>query len=735
MELSCPTCQRQLALAEPLASHLVQCPYCSTVMDVSSLMAAAAPAAPTSPASALTTAPQQSAAATLEFAPPTTVRTTSRPARRRKNNSGWGLLALSIVVGVAAVPVAMYLMRHNAEERAAEAKAARPSAVAYRHAQQFVRKLDPAAAGGQFPEDYEAKKQTDGRWTIAAHVDVPSQSGPSLRKPWTAVIAQHGNEWNLLRLEVAGEVLTSNEARRAPRVEFTPVGDAASDEEDNWFTGESGDTGTNYQFANEETVPWAVNLVGQEIVDAAAVRKTLVVWLFDKSASAAGHRADVLAGLSAIYREVEQSLSADARNARPEDKPLLSVVAAFGRDLEYVVEEPTDEVAKIESAVGSILEEGTGVEKTFAAIQVAVEKYLPLREKQDRYLMVVVVSDEAGDDEAAIQETLALLAKNAVPVSVVGARAPFGRVRLPGVGGPEMGTDVMNPDRGATLRQGPETPRSEHINLAFWNPSYGAEDTEFVDSGFGPYWLTRLAMESGGRYYACRGGFGGSSGAAFNPAAGMLHYFDPEVMKDYAPEYVSLERYAELLAENKSRDALVRAAELPRVEAMKFVRLDFPKFANEAEKATVLAEAQKAAAVVEPKVEEIYQVLKRGEADRPKLTGRRWQAAYDLAMGRALAAKVRTEGYNVMLAQLKAGTLVFSNPENDIFLLRPDDSIGAGSSYERLLKQSKMYLERVVAEHPGTPWAFLAERELQVPMGWKWVETHAGAKMDGIETP
>jgi hypothetical protein len=33
-----------------------------------------------------------------------------------------------------------------------------------------------------------------------------------------------------------------------------------------------------------------------------------------------------------------------------------------------------------------------------------------------------------------------------------------------------------------------------------------------------------------------------------------------------------------------------------------------------------------------------------------------------------------------------------------------------------------MYLERVVAEHAGTPWALDAERELRQPLGWEWRE-------------
>ena len=32
------------------------------------------------------------------------------------------------------------------------------------------------------------------------------------------------------------------------------------------------------------------------------------------------------------------------------------------------------------------------------------------------------------------------------------------------------------------------------------------------------------------------------------------------------------------------------------------------------------------------------------------------------------------------------------------------------------------YLNRVVNEHPGTPWAFLAQVELSDPLGWRWVE-------------
>ena len=47
--------------------------------------------------------------------------------------------------------------------------------------------------------------------------------------------------------------------------------------------------------------------------------------------------------------------------------------------------------------------------------------------------------------------------------------------------------------------------------------------------------------------------------------------------------------------------------------------------------------------------------LQPGESDRAKLTGPRWQASFDLAMGQILAARCRIEGYNSTLAQLKQG--------------------------------------------------------------------------------
>jgi len=41
-------------------------------------------------------------------------------------------------------------------------------------------------------------------------------------------------------------------------------------------------------------------------------------------------------------------------------------------------------------------------------------------------------------------------------------------------------------------------------------------------------------------------------------------------------------------------------------------------------------------------------------------------------------------------------------------------------------QQALMLLDRVVKEHPGTPWALLAAEEMRRPLGYAWVERHTG---------
>jgi hypothetical protein len=168
------------------------------------------------------------------------------------------------------------------------------------------------------------------------------------------------------------------------------------------------------------------------------------------------------------------------------------------------------------------------------------------------------------------------------------------------------------------------------------------------------------------------------------------------------------------------RSSLLRAAEVSGVGQLetpnrRFVKSDEAAFAN------ALTEAQKAAAVLEPRLNALYEMLKAGEADRAKEVEARWQANYDLSMGRVLAAKVRAEGFNSMLAAAKRG-LKFKDEKNNTWVLDSSEEITTGSQLAKAAQQSKTYLEKVVREHPNTPWELLAKIELKTPLGWRWGE-------------
>ncbi|MDB4778352.1 hypothetical protein OAG68_02735, partial [bacterium] len=98
------------------------------------------------------------------------------------------------------------------------------------------------------------------------------------------------------------------------------------------------------------------------------------------------------------------------------------------------------------------------------------------------------------------------------------------------------------------------------------------------------------------------------------------------------------------------------------------------------------------------------------------------QAGFDLAYGRVIAAKIRAESYNAMLAMAKT-KLKFKDPKNNTWVLTPANTVSTGGQDSKLAEKAKLYLTRVVDEHPDTPWAMLAQRELETPIGWEWKES------------
>ncbi len=433
---------------------------------------------------------------------------------------------------------------------------------------------------------------------------------------------------------------------------------------------------------------------------------TLVVWVVDRTDSAQALRNDTLAAARGIY--------ASARDAKQDPPQLLSAVVGFGQQVDELPEPTADGQAVINN-FETLPRDDSGRESTFAALRSAVEKYLPFRTQGRREVLFVLVTDELGDDAGDAEATIALLKKHVMPVYVVSIPAPFGRQHMG-----DMKAEARS-DGEPGVVFGPESREVEAISIESLGGNY---DLEVLDSGFGPFSLEWLARASEGKLLANRpahyaGGFFGLPGSEWPTS--RARQFDAQAMKKYAPDYMSAAEYEALLNANAAAKALVTAAKLPRAEVRTQLNLTFAK-RNEAQFAKDLSKAQQGAAKLEPAIERLYETLIVGEGDRAKLTSPRWQAGFDVALGRACAAKARIEGYNAMLALLKQGK-AFERPESKTWRLEPaENSAQAGSAINKLVERSHTYLKRASAEHPGTPWALIAERELQEQVGWKWVE-------------
>ena len=121
-----------------------------------------------------------------------------------------------------------------------------------------------------------------------------------------------------------------------------------------------------------------------------------------------------------------------------------------------------------------------------------------------------------------------------------------------------------------------------------------------------------------------------------------------------------------------------------------------------------LTTAQQDAAKLEPTLIRMADVLEPGMAVREDEESPRWKAGFDLAMGRVLAQKVRTETYNAMLAKAKRG-MNFEDENSNTRVLVPSDEISVGSKWVSEAKKARGLLQGVVNEH-GTPRALLATR-------------------------
>lgn len=445
----------------------------------------------------------------------------------------------------------------------------------------------------------------------------------------------------------------------------------------------------------------AIDRLTLELRSSLSQKKTLVIWLFDASQSLRARRNAIADRFENVYQQLD---SLDPNT----EKSLKTVVATFGEKTNILTKDPVDDVRSIIPKVRAIPDDVSGKENVFAAVGQVTRDFQKYR-SSGRNVLIFIVTDERGDDIDKLEDTIHQARRHAIKVYVVGNASLFGREQ-----GFVRWTYPDKSEEDVAVDLGPETIAPEALQLGFWGNS--SINYDRMSSGYGPYGLTRLCKETGGLYFIAEEG----QGPKFNPA----------IMRNYAPDYRPIKDYQLALSKNKAKSALVMAATKTKVDNIPIPRIVFRADTDNALREEI-TESQKPAALVDAKVNEMVNILAAGEKDREKITEPRWRAAFDLAYGRALAMRVRYFGYNTVLTEMKGLPKSFTKKGNNQWKLVPSKNIAGGPAVKKIEKQATTYLKRVVDEHPGTPWAMLAEQELTSPLGWEWQEASADyVKMD-----
>jgi hypothetical protein len=338
---------------------------------------------------------------------------------------------------------------------------------------------------------------------------------------------------------------------------------------------------------------------------------------------------------------------------------------------------------------------------------------------KDRRLLIVLVTDESGDDGAHVEELHQIAVSQKVPIYIIGRQSLFGydRAHLQYID--PVTKDVYWP----AIRRGPETADIETLQ---WDGLHERWDEQ--PSGFGPYELARMAKATGGIYFLL-------------PSEENMRVRQREKaysiadLKEYIPPYESRAAYVASRNKSEFRRTLYEIIQMTRYKSGEdpgFVfRRHFP-----IDPAELIPAAQEAGLNATDKLNRLLGIEKRLESLvrlRDREPEKRWQAHYDLMLAQIVAYQIKAFEYRACLQEMIA------NPPHPNKMPSPelmvewviDHSHDRKAPKEMTAKkyaQAEKLLKEVIARHPRTPWADLAQDELNRGLGAQRNEWHHNPK-------
>ncbi|QDV38990.1 vWA domain-containing protein [Tautonia plasticadhaerens] len=453
----------------------------------------------------------------------------------------------------------------------------------------------------------------------------------------------------------------------------------------------------------------ALDQLAREILAHLNTSRVTVLWMFDESGSmkddqrTISDKFDRVVGELDLHTPEEQDRAGDLEHA----------IIGFGKATHFENSPPRADLEGIRKAIGSLPVDESGEERTMKAVVDAVGRYGKAVEK-DRKVLLVLVTDESGDDGDLVEQARLALVNRGATVYVLGRQSMFGtdRVHLRYVD--PVTQDVYWPP----IRRGPEAAGLELLQWdGLWNHRHDEQP-----SGFAPYELARLVKETGGIYFLLP-----NEEELRDRPRGEKAY-SIATLKEFLPDYGPRPDYLARVSQSDLRRTMGEIVQLTRQDFG--FRRHFP--VNPPELAKAIVEELPKVDVQLRALVEFERRLKALDPARDKEPNRRWRANYDLMLAMVVAFQVKAYEYRSCLREMvvlaNQGRLVPKNPpipdrrRTDWVINHSPKKKAPPAETEKGYARAEGMLTQVIADHPGTPWADLAQTTLDRGLGCDWAE-------------
>ena len=501
-------------------------------------------------------------------------------------------------------------------------------------------------------------------------------TGPPSTTPRVGVTSKIGEKSGMPSLKVVPQVSGLSLLPAAPGKDLGGGGMISGD-----VTYEASDVGV------------ALDQLAREILRHLTQHKVTVVWLFDESQSMKDDQKAIKGKFDRVASELK--LNAEGISGKKSASALNHAIVGFGATMHYELEKPTIDIDQIGRAIDRLRIDDSGTENTMHAVQDVVSHYSGMIRK-DRKLLVVLVTDESGDDGEYVEEARQALVGRNVPLYVIGRQSLFGY----GIAHLQYVDPVTKDVYWPGIHRGPETAGVEQYQ---WDGLHDRWDEQ--PSGFAPYELARLSKDSGGIYFLL-------------PSEEYMRVRQREkayalaTSKEYVPDYESRAGYVEKRTKSELRRSLFEIIQLTKAFPY---RRHFP--INPAE---MVDAASKEVPVVTDRLTALLAIQKRLESlqkARDREPEKRWQAHYDLMLAQTVAYQVKAFEYRAcLLEMIKKPPRPKTMPTAEMQVEWVIDHSGTPKAPKDLTAkkyaEADRLLKQVIARHPKTPWSDLAQDEI-----------------------